>query len=117
MIPSKHRIGRHDRQLLLERLRNEQAIERVAVVEWQCGDPHDVPEIDWQHREAIRGHLLGKEPIDRYGELDFSQAQFDRDLPSAREAEQALVGRLGNRAARPCRELVVETRGYNAGHP
>jgi hypothetical protein len=62
-VPLEDGIHRHDREILLKSLRDEQAVERVAVVEWQGGHPGRVLELDGQGLEPVRGDLLGKEAI------------------------------------------------------
>src|SRR5512139_3545816 len=99
-VPREHRVRRDDRDPLFESLGHEQAVERVAVVEREGGDPGAVPEVDGQGLEAVGGQLLGQEPVERAVDLQRAQADLDRDLPAAGDAHEALVAAASDR--RPC---------------
>ena len=96
-----------DRQLLLERLRDEKAVERVAVAERERGDTGGVPEVDGQRLEAVGRDLLGKKPLQRGLDAQAAQADLDRDLPGRGDAHEALVAPGADGGAGPARALAV----------
>jgi hypothetical protein len=72
-------IGADHGELLLERLRHQQAVEG-AVVERQAGHAGRVPEIDGEGLEAVRGELLREEAVERRVDAELTQAELDVEL-------------------------------------
>jgi len=70
------------------------------MVKSQSGDPRHMTKIDLQLAEPVGCELFRNKALDRIGEFEFAQAEFDGHLPDADETEQALVFRIGNRC--PC---------------
>ena len=98
-------VCRDDPQLLLERLRDQQPVERVAVVEGQARDAGRVPQVDRQGLKAVDGELLGHEAVERALDSQLAEAHLDRELPGARDAHEALVARAPDGATRLSGEL------------
>ena len=51
-------VRRHDRQFIAERLRDQQAVERIAVMEGQPGHVSRMPQVDRQRLEFVGRQLL-----------------------------------------------------------
>jgi hypothetical protein len=90
-VLAKNLIRRDDRTILLEGLSGEQAVERVAMMEWERRNPCDVTKIDRKLAKRVGRNMLRNESVDRSGQSQLSQADFDRHFPATRQAEQALV--------------------------
>ena len=63
-VLGEDRIDGYNREAFLERLRGEQPVERVAMVEREPGNTRRVSQSHRKRLELIGGHLLGDEPID-----------------------------------------------------
>ena len=87
------------------RLRGEQPIEGIAVVEWQVRQDSERFEREGQEREPVDFDLRLKESIQRAGNRELPERSLDRDLPAARHAEERRLGR--NRRPRAFREPLV----------
>src|SRR5687768_9920567 len=90
-ISSKHWIGSDDREVFEERLRHEQAIERIAVMERQSGHSRGMPNVHRQLAEAVDGKMMRNEALHGAVELELADAHLDGHFPAARGAEQAFV--------------------------
>lgn len=100
------RITRDDRYALDEPLRNDEAVERVAMVEWQLGHPGRVYPFDGQDDEPGRD-LVVEIVMDGLRKREPAETGLDRDFPHARRADQQFrTGRLSG-TARPSAEPTI----------
>jgi hypothetical protein len=90
-------IGGHDCQSFLEGLRGEQAIEWIAVMEWQAGHPRDMVDVDPKFTKTVRRELFGDEPFDTSGNFELAETRLDGEFPATRDAHEALALRMRNR--------------------
>jgi hypothetical protein len=63
-----------------------------------------VPEVDCELSERARGNLIRDESINGARKPQLAQTALDRQLPTAREAQQALGVRVPDRFPRPVRK-------------
>lgn len=105
-VVGKPHVTGDDRYILGERLGDEHAIERVAVIfiKWQVREFVEMPELDGQER---RPHFVdGGLYIGRA----YAQLRFHDDLPAGYNADQAFGLSPGQRALNGSRKRTV-------GHP
>ncbi len=95
------------RDVLNHRLRDDQAVERVFVVNRQCGQSGGVARLDREDMEPVVVDGPPKEILVRQRQSLFFHADLDRDLPVTRRADQFLVRRFENQARGTCAEAGV----------
>ena len=72
-------------------MRNEQPIERIAVMTFECCAAHDLAKTDFQLLESVQRHLVRKEAVDNPGQAKLVEVNFNRDFPKARIADEAIL--------------------------
>ncbi len=81
---------------MLNRLRNQQSIERIAV-EWRKrGQMRHCSLVDWQGGDSVRSSLLRQIVGGTTGEREFAQVVLDDRLPYRGGAQVDLVRRFSN---------------------
>jgi hypothetical protein len=93
-------VHTHNWNLLSYCLRDDEPIEWITVVEGQCGQYRCMPRLDRQYNEPI----LPDPPINkgfiRLGQMVLVDADLYCDLPVNGRADQLLVAKIFNQAAR-----------------
>jgi hypothetical protein len=87
-------------------LRHDQPIKGISMVKGQILDDGHMLERHRQQVEAIDLELLLQELVERAGHLKPPQAGLDRELPTARDTEEALRSGDGFAGARRKRRRV-----------
>ena len=96
----------HDRQALSPGLRDDEAVERIAMMERQRLNGRGMRPVDGENAEAVAY-------LPRYvfwgwrGQAQPSQTCFDGELPHARRAEVPLLAPVDGRARRPAQTAVA----------
>lgn len=80
-----------DRHVFDHRLHDQQAVERIVVVEWKCRQPCDVLDSDAEERDIVVALLLRDDCRERVAKCKFPDTDLDGDLPGARDAETNIV--------------------------
>src|SRR6266498_1907486 len=96
VIETEGRIGAEDRQSLDLGLRDEQPVERVAVLLGQRRDVQGVAMEDWKRDDAGPSHQVRHDVLGSVRQPQLPQRVLDRDLPGARRRKQQLVVRGGD---------------------
>ena len=60
----------------------------------------DVPEFHGTQRKAVNSQLLWNEAVEPLGEPELPETELDGKLPTARDAQEDLVVRVGDRNPR-----------------
>src|SRR6185437_963665 len=111
----------HDRDLLGDCLGDQETVEGIPVVERERHDQRCVREADAEERDVVLRQLRGEEAAVVAGERELAEADLDRDLPEAGDAEQEVVRRLfpsrrgHGRSAKDLPRGTTGTRGYRGG--
>src|SRR5436305_6788018 len=103
----KNRIGRRDRHTFLHGLSSEKSIKRIAVMKGKTANPRYVPKFGRKNREAVCGHLLGHESVDRLRDFQFAETLLDGHLPARCHAQKALIAFVGDRVACPAAKRII----------
>ncbi len=70
----------------------EEPVEGVTVMARERRAAHDLAVSDFQLFKSVEGHLIGQVAVGNSGHAEFIEADFDRDFPKAREADEAVFG-------------------------
>src|SRR4051794_2211484 len=84
-VLAEYRVGGNDRAAFFDRLRNEQPVERIAMMKGERCHSRDMPEIDRELAERVRCQLVRYEALDRRREAQLAEAELHGDLPAACE--------------------------------
>ena len=91
-ITIKVRIGRDQGKFFLDTLRDQDTVERVAVVHRQRFDPQDVVQSNRQNLDPVLCCLLNKVRTRRLRQRKFARLHFDQYLPNAGALSQRSLG-------------------------
>src|SRR5262245_45782243 len=86
-------ISRDDREVVYQRLRGDQAIEWIPMMERQRRDPRHMWQLHRQRLEPVCRHLLRDERVQLGVEGQSAQAHLDGHLPTTGDAEEASLFR------------------------
>ena len=104
-------VDAQQRQRVLQSLSDDQAIERIAVMEGQACDAIGVADRDGQDVEAIAGQFSIHERCKRFGQAVLADADLDCDFPVAGRADKDLGLRIADQFTRSARQgWVVEQK-------
>src|SRR5712692_8239907 len=84
-------IGRNNRNVLHQALRNQNPVERIAMMIGERLDVHDVVEHDRKLLDTVDCQLLAQEPAWLIGDLELAKSPFDHQLPRAPDAEKEAI--------------------------
>ncbi len=95
----KNSISAQELKLVDERLGSKQAIERIAMVKREVIHRKHMAEVDFEERDAILLQLRGQEQVERLSNSQLTDADLNRHLPDAGDAQKYIVcGILDNLA-------------------
>jgi hypothetical protein len=77
----EHRVSSHDRDAFDLGLGNQEAIERVAMMEWQCGHLESVDVLHRERNNAVSCHAGRDECLKRLGQRELAKGVLDRNFP------------------------------------
>jgi hypothetical protein len=80
-------ITSDDRDAVDQRLRDQQAVERVSVKVGERSDGQDVVEPDRMNRHLQLAHAPGDPSVDRLRQRELSASVLDRHLPDIPDAD------------------------------
>ena len=118
-IIRESRVGCDQWQLLFQALRNQDAVEWVAVMHRDTFQPPDVGEAQWQNRNAIHLQLSGEIISNRSGQNELADLHLHDDFPKTHDADPHVRPSEAGYAPgwKPCRgpESPTATREYRSG--
>ena len=100
-------IDADQRNRLGHRLRDQQSVERIAMMEGHLSQRSGVSRQDGQDRKGITRQLSLNKHIIGLRQRVLADADLDRDLPVARRADQDIIVAIGDQCASLIRELRV----------
>ena len=84
-------VAAHENEVFDLSLRDENPVERVAVMVGQRRDVQRVPEVNRQDLKAVDRHVFGHEVFEVLRQPQPSDPRLDRKLPGARDTQEDLV--------------------------
>jgi len=99
-VQRERRVAGDDGELVFERVGDEQAIERIAVMPGQAPNAERSGEPELGDFEPRATQHAGKPSLGRTRELELAEGLLDRDFPSRHDAHEDVVGPILNRGSR-----------------
>ena len=99
-VAEDDRIRGDERQSMLQRLADQDPVERVAVDQGQMGETERASLIQGQAQNLVPGAHPGKIDLGRLGEREFADRILCDDFPDRADTQEELVAEQSWRAAR-----------------